>query len=122
MKITKYLSSLVWTSLLLSACALQEPPVLQREGPTTLEIYANHMHRTGPVSVKDVDVHRDVRLNERSSEPREELQTFPSLLRNPTPHMYVFPHLATSDQVPIPGYWTVFQLYRQNHYALPGER
>jgi len=36
--------------------------------------------------------------------------------------MYVFPHLAGSDPVPVPGYSTVFPLYQRVQYALPGER
>ncbi|MDR3221165.1 MAG: TIGR03751 family conjugal transfer lipoprotein [Candidatus Accumulibacter sp.] len=43
-------------------------------------------------------------------------------LPNPDLVMYVFPHLAGSDPVPVPGYSTVFPLYRRVPYALPGER
>jgi conjugative transfer region lipoprotein (TIGR03751 family) len=43
-------------------------------------------------------------------------------LPNPDLVMYVFPHLAGSDPVPVPGYTTVFPLYRRVPYAMPGER
>ena len=43
-------------------------------------------------------------------------------LPNPDLVMYVFPHLAGSEPVPVPGYSTVFPFYRQLQYALPGER
>lgn len=43
-------------------------------------------------------------------------------LPNPDLVMYVFPHLAGSDPVPIPGYSTVFPLYHRVQYAMPGER
>lgn len=43
-------------------------------------------------------------------------------LPNPDLVMYVFPHLAGSDPVPIPGYSTVFPLYQRVQYAMPGER
>lgn len=43
-------------------------------------------------------------------------------LPNPDLVMYVFPHLAGSEQVPVPGYSTVFPFYRRVEYALPGER
>ena len=36
--------------------------------------------------------------------------------------MYVFPHLAGTDPVPVPGYSTVFPLYQRVQYAMPGER
>lgn len=43
-------------------------------------------------------------------------------LPNPDLVMYVFPHLAGTDPVPVPGYSTVFPLYRRVQYAMPGER
>lgn len=43
-------------------------------------------------------------------------------LPNPDLVMYVFPHLAGTDPVPVPGYSTVFPLYEHIQYALPGER
>ncbi len=46
---------------------------------------------------------------------------FPRLL-NPDLVMYVYPHLAGTDPVPVPGYSTVFPLYQRVQYAMPGER
>ena len=43
-------------------------------------------------------------------------------LPNPDLVLYVFPHLAGSDPVPVPGYSTVFPFYQRVQYALPGER
>jgi len=43
-------------------------------------------------------------------------------LSNPDLVMYVFPHLAGTDPVPVPGYTTVFPLYQRVQYAMPGER
>ncbi|CAM5209157.1 MULTISPECIES: TIGR03751 family conjugal transfer lipoprotein [Alcaligenaceae] len=43
-------------------------------------------------------------------------------LPNPDLVMYVFPHLAGTDPVPVPGYTTVFPLYQRIQYAMPGER
>lgn len=43
-------------------------------------------------------------------------------LPNPDLVMYVFPHLAGTDPVPVPGYSTVFPLHQRVQYALPGER
>lgn len=43
-------------------------------------------------------------------------------LPNPDVVMYVFPHLAGTDPVPVPGYSTVFPLYQRVQYAMPGER
>lgn len=43
-------------------------------------------------------------------------------LPNPDLVLYVFPHLAGTDPVPVPGYSTIFPLYQRVQYALPGER
>ncbi|MDR6497734.1 conjugative transfer region lipoprotein (TIGR03751 family) [Burkholderia ambifaria] len=43
-------------------------------------------------------------------------------LPNPDLVMYVFPDLAGTDLVPVPGYSTVFPPYQRMQYALPGER
>lgn len=43
-------------------------------------------------------------------------------LPDPDLIMYVFPHLAGRDPVPVPGYSTVFPFYGHVHYAMPGER
>lgn len=43
-------------------------------------------------------------------------------LPNPDLVMYVYPHLAGTDPVPVPGYTTVFSLYQRIQYAMPGER
>ena len=43
-------------------------------------------------------------------------------LPNPDLVMYVFPHLAGTEQVPVPGYSTVFPFYQRVQYAMPGER
>lgn len=44
-----------------------------------------------------------------------------SRLPNPDLVMYVYPHLAGSESVPIPGYSTIFPLYSKPQYAMPGE-
>ncbi|HBO0859747.1 TIGR03751 family conjugal transfer lipoprotein [Pseudomonas aeruginosa] len=43
-------------------------------------------------------------------------------LPNPDLTMYVFPHLAGTDPVPVPGYTTIFPFYQRVQYAMPGER
>ncbi len=45
---------------------------------------------------------------------------FPRLI-NPDIVIYIYPHLATKNAVPVPGYATVIPLYNSVQYALPGE-
>lgn len=43
-------------------------------------------------------------------------------LPDPDMVMYIYPHLAGNAPVPVPGYSTIFPLYTQVQYAMPGER
>lgn len=43
-------------------------------------------------------------------------------LPNPDLVLYVYPHLGGTEQVPVPGYSTVFPFYQRVQYAMPGER
>jgi conjugative transfer region lipoprotein (TIGR03751 family) len=44
-----------------------------------------------------------------------------SRLPNPDLVIYIYPHLAGDQSVPVPGYSTVFPLYQKPQYAMPGE-
>lgn len=46
-------------------------------------------------------------------------QRFPKLV-NPAIYMFVYPHIV-NDNIPVPGYMTVFNLYEKDVYALPHE-
>ena len=39
-------------------------------------------------------------------------------MSNPELTMYVFPHLAGSSEIPIPGYITSFNAYERDHYII----
>lgn len=53
---------------------------------------------------------------------RNEIQQLFPRLPNPDILVFVTPHLATRNRVPVPGYTTVLPLYDQVHYAMPGEQ
>jgi conjugative transfer region lipoprotein (TIGR03751 family) len=44
-----------------------------------------------------------------------------SKLPNPELRMFVYYHLAGKEELPIPGYFTVFNAYERDHFALPNE-
>ena len=50
-----------------------------------------------------------------------ELELLFPRLPNPDVLIYVYPHLATEERVPVPGYTTAVPLYARPEYALPGE-
>lgn len=66
---------------------------------------------------------RTVRAAYTRTAANEIYSQFPRL-PNPDLTLYIFPHLSggSGEQVPIPGYTTVFPLYTRAHYAKPGER
>lgn len=71
--------------------------------------------RSHTVSDGDRDLHgytRDV---------AREIDSIFKRLPNPTLVMYVYPHLAGQNAVPIPGYSTTFTMYERTEFALPGE-
>lgn len=44
-----------------------------------------------------------------------------SRLPNPDLVMFIYPHLAGGESVPVPGYSTIFPLHTKPQYAMPGE-
>ena len=105
--------------------------VLPEEGRTMLEIYQSHMGSAGNEAQsaarsalrgsgnEENDDEFDSRSYTRTAQ--NEIEALFVRLPNPDLILYVFPHLATEEAIPIPGYSTVFPLYERVIYALPGE-
>jgi conjugative transfer region lipoprotein (TIGR03751 family) len=74
-----------------------------------------------PLDEADVRAMPAINASYTRSAANEIRQLFPRL-PNPDLVMYVFPHLAGSEPVPVPGYSTVFPFYQRVQYAMPGER
>ena len=116
------------SALLLGGCAISKDTVLPQDGKPMKQIYEEHFERIGEQgtdrareqlgrvsSSSEANLHgyvRDVYNEIRTTFPR---------LPNPTLVMFVFPHLAGSESVPVPGYATSFTMYNRVEYALPGE-
>jgi len=123
------ITALVSISLALAGCAGTKDTVLPQDGKSMKAIYDKHFEGMA------VDDPRAVRaeLGSRklSTGPRalhgytgtahDELDTTFPRLPNPTLVLYVFPHLAGAERVPVPGYVTTFPMYERVEYALPGE-
>lgn len=121
--------TIAWISLALGGCASTKESVLPQDGPSMKAIYDAHFEGIGaddpyvlrrelgtrPLGDDDVD------LAGYSRSAHTELETIFPRLPNPALVMYVFPHLAGSERVPVPGYATTFTLYERVEYALPGE-
>ncbi|MEX2257650.1 MAG: TIGR03751 family conjugal transfer lipoprotein [Woeseia sp.] len=117
----------VWISL--AGCASSKDTVLPSDGATMQSIYTRHFSDIG---MRDtLQARAELHGRQLSSgagdlagytrDAYNELTLHFPRLPNPTLVMYVFPHLAGREQVPVPGYATTFPMYREVHYALPGE-
>ncbi len=123
------LVTIAWISLALGGCASTKESVLPQDGPSMKAIYDAHfegMGADGPYVLRRELGSRplgddDVDLAGYSRTAHTELETIFPRLPNPTLVMYVFPHLAGAERVPVPGYATTFTLYERVEYALPGE-
>ena len=116
-------------SLVLAGCASTKDAVLPQDGPSMQAIYEDHvntMNADEPQVIRGELGHRPVVAGEAAlygytREAFNEIDVLFPRLPNPTLVMYVFPHLATEERVPVPGYATTFPMYERVEYALPGE-
>ncbi|ELJ4218817.1 TIGR03751 family conjugal transfer lipoprotein [Salmonella enterica] len=117
-------------SLLLTACSTDQQTLLPvDENTTMLNIWgrqnndAQALYDARSVLRRPLD---DATLTEQQQQTtRSDGNATQALFRrlpNPDLEMYIFPHLAGSEGVPVPGYTTVFPFYNRVQYALPGER
>ena len=113
----------------LAGCASTKEAVLPQDGPSMKDIYQGHiqeMNARDPLSIRQELGNRpiltgDISLHGYTRDAANEIDTIFPRLPNPTLVMYVFPHLAGEEAVPVPGYATAFPMYERTEYALPGE-
>lgn len=119
---------LISSGFIMTGCSHIAGNVIPEEGPTMESIYDDWGDDHAPMNVS-TPVFRGDSVSSVSADP---LATVPrsglpisvespdfSLLDNPPLKLYILPHLAGSEGLPIPGYWTVFSAYPRNVYALP---
>ena len=113
----------------LAGCASTKEAVLPQDGPSMKEIYQGHiqeMNAQDPLTIRLELGDRpiltgDTSLHGYTRDAANEIDAIFPRLPNPTLVMYVFPHLAGEESVPVPGYATAFPMYERTEYALPGE-
>ncbi|SFH38657.1 TIGR03751 family conjugal transfer lipoprotein [Pseudomonas sp. NFACC45] len=119
----------------LTGCATNTQDLLSHDGSTMLEVWNRQTtgSRNGQSSQRLLEARQALRrpltepLVSSFSAPytrtaQNEIQRQFHRLPNPDLVMYVFPHRAGTEAVPVPGYSTVFPLHQRVQYALPGER
>ncbi|MCB1862658.1 MAG: TIGR03751 family conjugal transfer lipoprotein [Gammaproteobacteria bacterium] len=125
----KQVTVLVSISLLVGGCASTKEAVLPQDGPSMQAIYDAHLEEMAardPLALRGELGTRPLKSGDTSLEgytrdAHNEIETIFPRLPNSTLVMYVFPHLATEERVPVPGYVTTFPMYERVEYALPGE-
>jgi len=116
-------------SLGLAGCASTKEAVLPQDGPSMKTIYEKHFQEMGAQDPQVVRQELSGRAIDTGAaahhgytrEAHNEINTIFTRLPNPTLVMYVYPHLAGEEGVPVPGYATTFPMYERVEYALPGE-
>ena len=128
-QVTVRLSTSLASILLVAGCASTKEAVLPQDGHSMKAIYDAHVEAMGARDPQAVRgelggrplIPNEVPLDRYTRDAHNELETTFPRLPNPTLRMYVFPHLATDERVPVPGYVTTFPMYERVEYALPGE-
>ena len=128
----KQVTVLASISLLLGGCASTKETVLPQDGPSMKAIYEAHFEEMGardPQALRG-DLGRrplgtgpewsDTLLDGYTRDAYNELETTFPRLPNPTLVMYVFPHLASEERVPVPG--NHLTLMAEPHVGVLAER
>ena len=131
-------AAVLLAATLLGGCATSKEKLLPHGDSTMLDIWHQETGGAGggqaarqlldarqglrrPLTEADVQAAPGVQARYTRTAQNETYRQF-HRLPNPDLVMYVFPHLAGTDPVPVPGYSTVFPLYQRVQYAMPGER
>lgn len=118
--------TLILTSIIVG-CASKDT-MLPVPNQDMRQVYDSHMAGVGNGHTMDTRstlrrpmVEEDVDLSSYVRTESNQLEAKFRHIPNPTLYMFVAPHLATENDVPIPGYLTEFKMWERDHYALPGE-
>ncbi len=121
----------------LSACSSVAEDIVPKKGPTMEQIYdggaesktlsvdSENNDSDKPelkklrAQLKDTENLKMTLLN--NSIPESALSQSFHKVPNPELRMYITPHLAGKDEMPVPGYYTAFNVYDHDHYALAQE-
>ncbi|MFW0887927.1 TIGR03751 family conjugal transfer lipoprotein [Pseudomonas sp. P105] len=118
-----------------TGCATDTEELLSHDGSTMMDVWNQQTSgsRSGQAAQQLLDARQALRrpltepLVPSSTTPytrtaQTEIHQQFHRLPNPDLVMYVFPHWAGTESVPVPGYSTVFPLHQRVQYAMPGER
>ncbi len=117
------------SSPFLAACSHVAGNIIPNDGPTMESIYDDSgdpmasVNSTGVVrhltETPSLTEHQGAAVSSSTLSAQAVDSPAFSVLDNPELKLYIFPHLAGTEMLPIPGYWTAFPAYPQRYYALP---
>lgn len=105
---------LVIISINLTACSTMSGNVVPEQGPTMEKVYDN-------MEVTKIKQKPKIKLTLLKNDKPARVDNSFHKLPNPTLKIYVYPHFARNDELPVPGYETVFNAYERDHYFLQNE-
>ncbi|EPF0046344.1 TIGR03751 family conjugal transfer lipoprotein [Enterobacter hormaechei] len=121
-------------ALLLSGCSTSKDEMLPPGDSTMLDMWQNKASSARTTTearsvlrrgLNDADLATRQSLEESyTRDAHNEIQQLFPRLPNPDMVIYIYPHMAGNEPVPVPvpGYSSVFSFYSRVQYALPGER
>jgi len=115
---------LLLSTVSLTACHGIAGNVIPEAGPSMEDVYDGvSVTKRDKTTGDDLDNIRQTKITDSHSTDRTNISTLNSFhkLPNPELQLYIYPHFAGNDQIPIPGYYTEFNVYEKTHYALIAE-
>lgn len=124
----RFLLVLLVTSISLTGCHAVAGNVIPQSGPTMEHIYDSMGHSQPSVlstdsaeaDLSELRKTKSTTVSYRSTNHVNTATVFRKL-PNPELKLYVYPHFAGEEEVPIPGYYTQINAYERTHYALPSD-
>ena len=101
---------------LLSGCSSISGNVVPQEGLTMEQVY-DDVAKENKKNVLPCERPTNLKNNVTANSVEPSFHRLP----NPELKMYVYPHFAEKNEVPIPGYYTMFNAYDHGHYVLSNE-
>lgn len=122
-KIIRYTLLLSISSSFITGCSHVAGNIIPNDGPTMESIYDDAGETNAVKNNRDTLPKKPLTLELDSQDtlPSQVNAADFAQLKNPELKLYVFPHLAGTEMLPIPGYWTAFPAYTRSYYALPLE-
>lgn len=99
----------------------QKKRCLKRAREANLLVDVDEVIESAPIGEKQMAPRPAPLYDDYIRTSANEIKVLFPRLENPDIGIFIFPHLATANNVPVPGYSTVIPLYESVQYALPGE-